>query len=177
MFMERVKMAIHTIVDNAVAPTTVERSPKNDDPTSCKDGRAIKHKDVTSGITVHVLQILGGALNERNKLIVERREMRLKQLTHSIINDMWTITSDKIRESLDTQNVSETEYRQMVRELLPELAAATNHSGVKKVLLFPVISDELNLIIMKNNNTGTVQDLTDKMFIKLVIYNLLEYLI
>merc|ERR1712080_524514 len=60
------------------------------------------------------------------------------------------------------------EYRQMVRELLPELAAATNHSGVKKVLLFPVISDELNLVIMKNNNTGTVQDLTDKMFIKLV---------
>lgn len=167
MFMERVKMAIHTIVDNAVAPTEVERSPKLDDPT-CQDDRAIKHKDVTSGITTHVLQVLGRALNERNKLLVERREIRLKQLTQSIINDMWSITSDKIRESLDTQNVSETEYRQMVRELLPELSAATNHSGVQKVLLFPVISDELNLIISKSNDTGTVQDLTDKMFIKLV---------
>ena len=176
MFMERVKMAIHTIVDNAVAPTEVERSPKLDDPT-CHDDRAIKHKDVTSGITMHVLHVLGGALNERNKLIVERREMRLKQLTQSIINDMWSLTSDKIRESLDTENVSKTEYSQMVMELLPELSDATNHSGVQKVLLYPVIKDELNLIIMKNNNTGTVHDLTDKIFMKLVIYNLLEDLI
>lgn len=169
MFKERVAKSIHLIVDVAVTPTEIERSPKHDDP-SCNNPthKGLNHKDVTSGIAEHVLKVLARGINERNKLVIENREMRLKQVTQSMVNDMWAITSDKIRESLDTRNVSETEYLQMIRELLPELSAATNHSGVQTVLGFPVISDELKLIISKSNNTGSVQELTDKIFTKLV---------
>lgn len=92
MFMERVKKSIHSIVDNAVTPTETERSPKHDDGT-CQDPTT--HNDVTSGIARHVLNVLGRVLKERNSLIIERREMRLKQVVQSLINDMWPIASNK----------------------------------------------------------------------------------
>ena len=86
MFMERVQKSIHSIVDNAVNPTETVRSPKIDDGT-CQDPTT--HKDVTSAISRHVLYILGRGFQERNSLIVERKEMRLKQVVQSLINDMW----------------------------------------------------------------------------------------
>lgn len=165
MFMERVEKSIHSIVDNAVNPTETVRSPKIDDGT-CQDPTT--HKDVTSAISKHVLHILTRVFQDRNSLVVERKEMRLKQVVQSLINDMWPIASKKITDSLDTRNVSATEYRQMVTELLPELSASTNFSGVQEVLLFPVIADELALIIRYNNDTGSVQDLTDSLLNKLV---------
>ena len=89
-----------------------------------------------------------------------------------MINDMWTITSNKIRAvELDTHNVSKSLYGQMVKDLLSELSQATNISSVQTRMAFPVITDELNLIIRKNNDTGTVYELTDKIFDKLVRCN------
>ena len=70
--------------------------------------------------------------------------------------------------SLDTRNVSKTMYRKMVKELLPELSQSTNYTSVQKTLMFPVIKDELNLIIRNGNDTGSIHELTDKMFDKLV---------
>jgi len=126
------------------------------------------HETTTSGVAESVLQTLKKNIDEANKVLDERREAALNQLTHSIINDMWAITSSKIRNSsVDTYNVSKSEYQLLVKELLPELAQATNLTEFKKVLSYPVIVDELNLIIRKTNVTGSVQELTDKMFTKL----------
>ena len=92
-----------------------------------------------------------------------------------MINDMWTTTSNKIKDvPLDTHNVSTSLYRQMLKELLPELSQSTNYSSVQETLMYPVITDELNLIIRKSNDTGTVHELTDKIFDKLV--SLLSYI-
>ena len=108
-------------------------------------------------------------IKERNQNLVEKRDMILNQYVHSMINDMWTTTSNKIKDvPLDTHNVSTSLYRQMLKELLPELSQSTNYSSVQETLMYPVITDELNLIIRKSNDTGTVHELTDKIFDKLV---------
>ena len=129
--------------------------------------------EITDEIANQVSQLkLSNMVKERNRNLVEKREMTLDQTVHSMINDMWTITSNKIREvELDTHNVSKSLYGQMVKDLLSELSQATNISSVQTRLAFPVITDELNLIIRKNNDTGTVYELTDKIFDKLVRSN------
>lgn len=125
-------------------------------------------EQVTSGVVDSVLFSLRSTVDKANKALDERREIALKQLTNSIINDMWAITSSKIRDSsMDTYNVNQAEYQALVEDLLPELAQATDLTDVKTVLGYPVISDELNLIIRKTNDTGSVHELTDKMFSKL----------
>ena len=127
-------------------------------------------EQVTSGVVDSVLFSLRSTVDKANKALDERREIALKQLTNSIINDMWAITSSKIRDSsMDTYNVNQAEYQALVEDLLPELAQATDLTDVKTVLGYPVISDELNLIIRKTNDTGSVHELTDKMFSKLVM--------
>ena len=130
-------------------------------------------EQVTSGVVDSVLfshPVFRSTVDKANKALDERREIALKQLTNSIINDMWAITSSKIRDSsMDTYNVNQAEYQALVEDLLPELAQATNLTDVKTVLGYPVISDELNLIIRKTNDTGSVHELTDKMFSKLVM--------
>ena len=127
-------------------------------------------EQVTSGVVDSVLLSLRSTVDKANKALDERREIALKQLTNSIINDMWAITSSKIRDSsMDTYNVNQAEYQTLVEDLLPELAQATDLTDVKTVLGYPVISDELNLIIRKTNDTGSVHELTDKMFSKLVM--------
>lgn len=129
--------------------------------------------EITDEIANQVSQLkLHKTVKERNQNLVQKREMILDQTVHSMINDMWTITSNKIREvELDTHNVSKSLYGQMVKDLLSELSQATNISSVQTRLAFPVITDELNLIIRKNNDTGTVYELTDKIFDKLVRSN------
>ena len=129
--------------------------------------------EITDEIASQVSQLkLHKIVKERNQNLVQKREMTLDQTVHSMINDMWTITSNKIREvELDTHNVSKSLYGQMVKDLLLELSQATNISSVQTRLAFPVITDELNLIIRKNNDTGTVYELTDKIFDKLVRLN------
>ena len=129
--------------------------------------------EITDEIANQVSQLkLSKMVRERNRNLVEKREMTLDQTVHSMINDMWTITSNKIREvKLNTHNVSKSLYGQMVKDLLTELSQATNISSVQTRLAFPVITDELNLIIRKNNDTGTVYELTDKIFDKLVRSN------
>ena len=127
-------------------------------------------EQVTSGVVDSVLFSLRSTVDKANKALDERREIALKQLTNSIINDMWAITSSKIRDSsMDTYNVNQAEYQALVEDLLPELAQATDLTDVKTVLGYPVISDELNLIIRKTNDTGSMHELTDKMFSKLVM--------
>ena len=129
--------------------------------------------EITDEIANQVSQLkLSKLVRERNRNLVDKREMTLDQTVHSMINDMWTITSNKIRAvELDTHNVSKSLYGQMVKDLLTELSQATNISSVQTRLAFPVITDELNLIIRKNNDTGTVYELTDKIFDKLVRCN------
>ena len=129
--------------------------------------------EITDEIANQVSQLkLSKLVRERNRNLVDKREMTLDQTVHSMINDMWTITSNKIRAvELDTHNVSKSLYGKMVKDLLSELSQATNISSVQTRLMFPVITDELNLIIRKNNDTGTVYELTDKIFDKLVRSN------
>ena len=126
--------------------------------------------EITDEIANQVSQLkLSKLVRERNRNLVDKREMTLDQTVHSMINDMWTITSNKIRAvELDTHNVSQSLFGKMVKDLLSELSQATNISSVQTRLAFPVITDELNLIIRKNNDTGTVYELTDKIFDKLV---------
>ena len=127
------------------------------------------HEDITAAVADHFSQPLTQKMAVRNKFLDEERENTLNSAVQSMINDMWAISSSKIRESsIDTYNVSRSQYRRLVKELLPELAQSTNYSDVKKVIGYPVIADEFNLIIRKDNNTGSVQELTDKMFLKLV---------
>jgi len=134
-----------------------------------RDPALFSHEDITAAVAGHFSQPLTVKMAVRNKFLDEERETTLNTAVQSMINDMWAITSSKIRESsIDTYNVSRSQYRRLVKELLPELAQATNYSDVKKVIGYPVIADEFNLIIRKDNNTGSVQELTDKMFLKLV---------
>ena len=134
-----------------------------------RDPTLSSHEDITAAVADHFSRPLTQQMAVRNKFLDEERENTLNTAVQSMINDMWAITSSKIRESsIDTYNVSRSQYRRLVKELLPELALATNYSDVKKVFGYPVIADEFNLIIRKDNNTGSVQELTDKMFLKLV---------
>ena len=151
--MKRLKLCIDKVVMDLVpSPTTTTTT------------------EITEQIANQVSQIkLFKLMEKRNKNLMEKREMVLNQFVHAMINDMWTITSNKIRDmSLDTRNVSKTLYRQMVKELLPELSQSTNYTSVQRTLMFPVIKDELNLIIRNDNDTGSIHGLTDKMFDKLV---------
>ena len=92
------------------------------------------------------------------------------QIVQSIINDMWATTTRTIKDSsLDTDSIDSSKYALMVKQLIPELIKSTNNSLVRKVLGYAVIEDELNIIIRKTNNASySVQELTDKIFSKLV---------
>ena len=153
MVMEKLKLCIGKVVMELV-PAPVVRTTE----------------EITEDIAKQVSQIkLTKMMEERNQNLIEKREMILNKFVHSMINEMWTITSNKIRDMpLDPENVDKTIYRQMIKELTPELAQSTNYRSVQKTLMYPVITDELNLIIRNNNDTGSVHELTDKMFDKLV---------
>jgi len=152
MVMEKLKLCIGKVVMELV-PAPVVRTTE----------------EITEDIAKQVSQIkLTKMMEERNQNLIEKREMILNKFVHSMINEMWTITSNKIRDMpLDPENVDKTIYRQMIKELTPELAQSTNYRSVQKTLMYPVITDELNLIIRNNNDTGSVHELTDKMFDKL----------
>ena len=153
MVMEKLKLCIGKVVMELV-PAPVVRTTE----------------EITEDIAKQVSQIkLTKMMEERNQNLIEKREMILNKFVHSMINEMWTITSNKIRDMpLDPENIDKTIYRQMIKELTPELAQSTNYRSVQKTLMYPVITDELNLIIRNNNDTGSVHELTDKMFDKLV---------
>ena len=153
MVMEKLKLCIGKVVMELV-PAPVVRTTE----------------EITEDIAKQVSQIkLTKMMEERNQNLIEKREMILNKFVHSMINEMWTITSNKIRDmSLDPENIDKTIFRQMIKELTPELAQSTNYRSVQKTLMYPVITDELNLIIRNNNDTGSVHELTDKMFDKLV---------
>ena len=153
MVMDKLKMSIGKVVTELVPSPAVKTS-----------------EEITEDIANQVAQIkLNKMMEERNQNLVEKREITLNKFVHSMINEMWTIASNKIRDMpLDPENVDKTIFRQMIKELTPELAQSTNYRSVKKTLMFPVIKDELSLIIQNNNDTGSVHELTDKMFDKLV---------
>ena len=153
MVMDKLKLCIGNVVMELVPSPAVKTT-----------------EEITEDIANQVAQIkLTKIMEERNQNLVEKREMTLNKFVHSMINEMWTITSNKIRDmQLDPENVDKTIFRQMIKELTPELAQSTNYRSVQKTLMFPVITDELNLIIRNNNDTGSVHELTDMMFDKLV---------
>ena len=153
MVMDKLKMSIGKVVTELVPSPAVKTS-----------------EEITEDIANQVAQIkLNKMMEERNQNLVEKREITLNKFVHSMINEMWTIASNKIRDMpLDPENVDKTIFRQMIKELTPELAQSTNYRSVKKTLMFPVITDELSLIIQNDNDTGSVHELTDKMFDKLV---------
>ena len=127
-------------------------------------------EEVTFAIMSRVYPLITDGVNERNKFLAQRKETRLNQIVQSIINDMWATTTRTIKDSsLDTDSIDSSKYALMVKQLIPELIKSTNNSLVRKVLGYAVIEDELNIIIRKTNNASySVQELTDKIFSKLV---------
>ena len=136
-------------------------------------------------VTMAIIDILGPLVNkgiaERQKLLDEKKEAQLNKIVQSTINEMWPVATQTIQDSpLDTYNIEKSTYGQMVHDLIPELIKSTNYSGIHKVLGYPVIKDELNIIIRKKNVSCSVQELTDKIFSKLVrtiINNDIQYLL
>lgn len=125
-------------------------------------------EDVTEQIIRQLGTRVSNGVNDRQKFLNNKRETRLNQIVQSMINKMWAITTSTIKDSsLDTYNIDSTEYGLMVEELIPELIKSANNSDVRKVLVYPVIKDELNIIIRKNDVSCSIQELTDKIFSKL----------
>ena len=129
----------------------------------------VTHQEaVTSHITEGIRRLVDRNVAERNKILKQQKEASLNQLVQSMINDMWSIVSDTIRNSIDTSNIDKDKYDQMVKRVIPEIIQTVESSAVKKVLSYPVVEDELQIIIRSNNLSYSVNDLTDKMFRRLV---------
>ena len=129
----------------------------------------VKHQEeVTSHIAQDLEALVQKGVVERRDIMKEKRENSLNKLVQSMINDMWPIVTSTIKESIDTSNINKANYDRTVRRLLPQLVQTVEDTHLRKVLSYPVVEDELKIIIRSNNLTYSEHDLADMIFGRLV---------
>ena len=149
--MEKLKPIVQNIVQELLSSNDVEHQ-----------------NAVTSQIAADLEGLVQKGVVERSEIMREKKENSLNNLVQSMINDMWPIVTDTIKESIDTSNINKAAYDRMVRRLIPELIQTVEDAHLRKVLSYPVVEDELKIIIRSNNLTYSEHDLADMIFGRLV---------
>ena len=130
---------------------------------------------VTSHITQGVSRQVHQNVIEHNDILHQKKETSFNQMIQSMINDMWPVVTRTIKSSINISNIDKDEYDQMVETLMPQLVQTIQSSDVRRVLGYPVVEDEVKLVIPGGSNrvrrkriSYSIYDLTDKMFSRMV---------